>query len=141
MGSVTTRNAASNFLTADYDFSRVFIFDNTYHTVTIAASGADVVLAAGTPIGVVTSTYQIYKSGTSNISFIGICAQDLTITDGTSATVLICITGEVVESAVSDNMNGTDTLDTVVAYVPIRDLIARQGIVLRASTELSAVDN
>ena len=141
MGSATARSAADNFSTVDYDFSRVFIFDNTYRTVTIAASGDDVELVAGTPIGVVTSTYQVYKSGTSNISFVGICAQNITISDGDSATVLICTTGEVVESAVSDNMDGTDTLDTAVSYVPIRDLIARQGIILRSSTELSAVDN
>ncbi len=142
MSSVTTSNRTSNQVTNAYDFSKIFIFDNKFRKVTIAnASGSDLALTAGMAIGVVGTTYQVYKSGTSNISFVGICAEDITISDGDSADVNICIGGKVNENKVT--LDGTDTLATVVSNRTIRDRIASESvdIYLVATDELSSDDN
>ena len=140
---VTTRNRTANQMTNDYDVSKIFVLDNIYRKVTIAnAAGTDLVLTAGMAIGVVSTAYQVYKSGTSNISFVGILAEDVTVAaSGGSESVNICIAGKVNESLVT--LDGTDTLATVVAYRTIRDRIASEsvGIILVATDELSAIDN
>lgn len=141
MSTVTQSNNTRNQLTSSYDFSKIFIFDNKYRKVNIAASGADVVLEVGTVIGAVGDTYQIYASGTADIQLIGVCAEALTITDGTNADVEICIGGKVAEEKLV--FDGSDDLDTVVLNKTLRDRFASDtiGIELAATDELTADDN
>lgn len=141
MSSITQSNQTRNQLFSAYDFSKTFLFDNKYRKVNIAASGADVVLAIGTLIGAVGATYQIYASGVGNIQLIGVCAEAITISDGTNADVQICTGGKVTEEKLI--FDGLDDLDTVVANKTIRDRIASDtlGIELAATDELTANDN
>lgn len=141
MSTITQSTPTRNQLTNQYDFSKTFLFDNKYRKVNIAASGADVVLAVGTLIGAVGATYQVYASGTANIQLIGVCAEAVTIADGSNLDVEVCIAGRVAESKIS--LDGSDTLATVVANKTIRDRIASDsmGIELADGDELTADDN
>lgn len=141
MSEITQGTPTRNQLFSEYDYSKVFIFDNSYRKVTITASGEDLDLSIGTLIGAVGTTYQVYKSGTSNIQLVGVLAEDITISDGSSAIVNICIGGRIAESKLV--FDGTDTLATVVSYKTIRDRLASDtmGIELASSDELTASDN
>jgi len=142
MSSVTSRNQTRNQVTFDYDYSKIFLWNNQYRKVNIAnASGSDLVLTAGMLIGAVGATYQVYKSGTSNISVVGVLAESVTIVNGTNADVDICIGGRVNGALLT--LDGTDTLDTIVSNRTIRDRIAGEslGIEVAASDELTKTDN
>jgi len=142
MSEVTSSNQTRNQITNAYDFSKIFLFDNKYQAITLAnATGAAVEYLIGTLIGVVTSTYQKYASGTSNISMIGILAETVSVPANDSVTVQVCIGGKVAEEKVL--LQGEDTLDTVVAYKSIRNRLASDtlGIELAATDELTVADN
>ena len=142
MSDVTNRLQTNNHLINDYDISKIFVQGNKFRKVTIPnSSGSDLVLTIGMAIGAVGATYQVYKSGTSNISFVGILAENKTIADGDSADLNICIGGKVNENLVT--LDGSDTLATVVSNRTIRDRIASESvdIFLVATDELSAFDN
>lgn len=141
MSTITQSNNTRNQLFSAYDFSKIFLFDNKYRKVSIAASGADVTITAGELIGIVSTVYQPYDSTTSNIRLVGIAAETITISDGDSADVLICISGKVAEDKLV--FNGTDTIDTVVDYKTLREHIESDtlGIELASTDELTAADN
>lgn len=141
MSEITQGTPTRNQLFSEYDYSKIFLFDNKYRIVTIAASGSDLELKSGSLIGAVGATYQLYKSGTSNIQLIGVCAENITIGDGSSAEVSICIGGKIAENKLI--FDGTDTLETIVSNKTIRDRIASDtlGIDLAATDELTASDN
>jgi hypothetical protein len=142
MSEITQQTPTRNQLFSAYDVSKIFLANTIYRAVTIAnATGADLVLTVGMAIGAVGATYQVYKSGTSNIQLIGICAESLTIANGNSATVNIAIGGKVAENKLT--LDGTDTLATVVAYKTIRDRFASDtlGIYFAETAELTADDN
>lgn len=142
MSSVTQSTPTRNQLRSAYDFSKVFLFNNIYRKVTISnSSGSDLTITIGTLIGVVSSTYQVYASGTSNISLVGVAAETITIADGASASVNVCIGGKVAEDKLV--FDGTDALTTVVSYKTLRDRLASDtlGIELASTSELTADDN
>lgn len=142
MSEVTSSNQTRNQITNAYDFSKIFLFDNKYQTITLVnATGAAVEYLIGTLIGVVTSTYQKYASGTSHISMIGILAETVSVPANDSLDVQVCIGGKVAAEKIL--LQGSDTLDTVVAYKSIRNRLASDtlGIELAATDELTAADN
>jgi hypothetical protein len=142
MSEVTSSNQTRNQITNAYDFSKIFLFDNKYQTITLVnATGAAVEYLIGTLIGVVTSTYKKYASGTSNISMIGILAETVSVPANDSVSVQVCIGGKVAEEKIL--LQGSDTLDTVVAYKSIRNRLASDtlGIELAATDELTVADN
>lgn len=142
MSTISQRNATRNQSTFDYDISKLFLFDNKYRKVNIAnAGGTDLELKAGMLIGAVGATYQVYKSGTANISVVGVLAEDVTIASGDSEDVDICISGRVDESKLV--LDGTDTLATIVSNRTIRDRLAGDtlGIELVGGSELTKTDN
>lgn len=142
MSTVTQQTPTNNQLFSAYDNSKIFIFDNIFRQVTIAnASGSSLVLTEGMAIGAVGAAYQVYKSGTSNIQLIGIMAEAKTIANGSSAVVTICVGGKVAEEKL--DLDGTDTLATVVSNKTIRDRFASDtlGIYFAATSELTADDN
>jgi hypothetical protein len=138
---IQTRNQLGN----DYDFSKLFLFENRYRKITIAASGDDLELTQGMLIGTIATSGNgaVMKSGSSDGSQfpVGIMAEDITIADGDSEEVLICIGGHVNESKLV--FDGTDDLDTAVSSRTYRDRIASDtlGIFLVTADELSAADN
>jgi hypothetical protein len=142
MSDVTSRNQSRNQVAFDYDYSKIFLWDNKYRKINIAnASGSDLVLTAGMLIGAVGGTYQVYKSGTSNISVVGILAESVTIVNGTNADVDICVSGRVNSSKLV--FDGTDALTTVVSNRTIQDRLAADtlGIEVAVSDELTKTDN
>jgi hypothetical protein len=141
MSTITQSNNTRNQLFSAYDFSKVFLFDNKYRKVSIAASGSDLTITAGELIGIVSTVYQPYDSTTSNIRLVGVAAETITISDGDSADVLICIAGKVAEDKLL--FNGTDTIDTVVDYKTLREHLESDtlGIELASTDELTAADN
>jgi hypothetical protein len=142
MSDVASRNQTRNQVAFDYDYSKLFLWNNQYRKVNIAnASGSVLSLSAGMVIGAVGSTYGIYKSGTSNMSIVGVLAETLDIANGSNADVSIAISGRVNGSLLI--LDGTDTLDTVVNYREIRDRIAADtmGIEVAVSDELTKLDN
>lgn len=141
MSEISQSNNTRNQLFSAYDFSKIFLFNNIYRTVNIAASGADVVISAGQIIGSVAGVAEIYASATANIQLIGIATEDIVITDGTNADILICIGGKVAEEKIV--LDGSDTLATVVALKTIRERIEGDtvGIYLETTDELTADDN
>jgi len=145
MSEVTTTVQSMSQLYNDYDFSKIFVFDNKYRTIDIAASGADVELEIGMLIGTIGATGlgAIMASGSSDGSELptGVCCETKTIADGDTASVYICIAGHVVEDKLI--FDGTDDLDTAVDSRTYRDRIASDtlGIYLVAATELTDYDN
>ena len=145
MSDATQVIQTRNQLGYDYDFSKLFLFENRYRRIDISASGADIVLSQGMLIGTISASGEgaIMASGSSDGSQIptGICAEDITVVDGSTESVLICIGGHVDEDKLI--FDGTDDLDTAVSGRIYRDRIASDtlGIYLVSSTELSAVDN
>lgn len=145
MSEVTVVTQTRNQFQANYDFSKLFLFNNQYRRITFTASGADIVLTQGMLIGTIAATGlgAIMASAAVDGSAIptGVCAEDITVVDGTSESVLICIGGHVDESKLV--FDGTDDLDTVVSLRTYRDRIAADtlGIFLVTAVELSNVDN
>ena len=142
MSNVTSRNQTRNQVTFDYDFSKLFLWDNKYRKVNIVATGADLALKGGMLIGAVGATYQVYKSGTANISVVGVLAEDdFTIANGSNADVQVCIGGRVNSSLLL--LDGTDTLATVVSNRTIQDRITGEsmGIEIALNDELTKLDN
>lgn len=145
MSGVTLITQTGNQLHSDYDFSKIFVFDNKYRKISISPVGADLVLTAGMLIGTIGATGKglVMKSAAVDGSAIptGVCAETKTIPDGETEDVLICIGGHVVEDKLI--FDGADDLDTVVSLRTYRDRIAADtlGIYLVGGTELSAVDN
>lgn len=139
---ITQQTATRNQLFSAYDVSKTFLANCIFRAVTIAnASGNPLILTAGMAIGAVGATYQVFKSGTSNIQLIGVCAEDITIADGDSAVVTIAIGGKIDENKL--DLDGTDTLATVISNKTIRDRFASDtlGIYFASTEELTADDN
>jgi Bacteriophage lambda head decoration protein D len=133
-------------LTTNYDTSKIFIWNNRYETGTYTnPTGAEVSLLAGTLMGRVATTQKLkpcVSSASDGSQFpVGILADDYAVDYGESATVTICISGDVAEGKVI--LGGSDTLSTVVSSRSLRDRIAADtmGIKLVSSTEMTAEDN
>jgi len=140
MSEVSQVNNTRNQLTSNYDFSKIFIGDNKYRKVTLAATAA-LNVKIGTVIGAVGATIGIYKSGTSNQLPIGVIAETVVMPSSGTLEVTIVNAGKIAEGKLV--LNGTDTLATVVSNRTIRDMIISNtiGVELVTVDELSATDN
>jgi len=133
-------------LNINRDISQVFLgnnrFENVVHT---NVTGAEGVLVAGTVMGRIAATGLLLPliaaavDGSQYPS--GILANDVTLAIGASATVSICVEGEVAEEKLI--FNAAETLLTVVDGRNLRDRIAADtvGIKLITSTDLTGFDN
>jgi len=145
MSEVTSSNQTRNQIFFDYDFTKIFLRNNVYRKINIAASGSDLELEAGTVIGTIAATTKgaVLKSGSSDGSQFptGVLAENITIVDGTNADVNICIGGEIAEEKII--LDGSDTLDTAISSRTIRDRLAADtvGIILRTTDSLAENDN
>lgn len=136
MGTLITNN----------DNAKIFIWDNRYEQGEYTNAGeTEVELAKGTLMGRIAATQLLVPcaSGASDGSQfpVGILADDYVIDYGVSATLTICIGGNVAEELVV--LNGSDTFDTVVSARSLRDRIAADtlGIKLVLGTQMTAYDN
>lgn len=130
----------------NYDVSKIFIWDNRYEKANYTNSTYDPIsLVPGTLMGRISATQEIVplESGASDGSQypVGILQSEITVDEGDTVSLTICVAGDVVESKVI--LEGSDTMNTVISGRSIRDRIGGDtvGIKLVPSTELTADDN
>lgn len=131
------------------DTAKIFLWNNRYQKEEYTnGTGAEVTLKAGTLMGRVHASGEIVPLtstpavGSEGSQFpVGILNQDVTVANGVTVDVYICVAGDVAEEKVI--LSGTDTLETVIADRRLRDRIAADthGIKLVVSDELTAFDN
>jgi hypothetical protein len=146
MLEVSVNNQTANSVTFNYDYSKIFLFDNKYRSINIAnATGTDVDLSAGQLIGTISATGKgkvlaSYSNDGSQYPT-GILAENYTVPANSNIDVRICIGGKIAEEKLI--LDGSDTLDTAVNGRTIRDRIASDtlGIELASASELTAYDN
>lgn len=129
---------ANGILVTNFDYGKLFVYNNRYDTRTYTNStGSSVTLAAGTVMGTVQASGKVLpmKSDATDGSQqpIGVLAADYTIADGASVDLSICVGGDVVESRVVLAKTG-DTMSTSVGVATtgggiIRDLIQRNSAI------------
>ena len=145
--SATVTSQTGNQLFVDYDYSKLFIYNNRYEKGTfINAGGGALDFAPGTLLGRITASGKLIPlaSGAADGSEIPVGILKTGITQlgaGLETEVNYCLSGDVVESAII--FDGGDDLDTVVDGRPLRDRIAADtmGIKLIESDEMTAHDN
>lgn len=146
MSTATTRNRTRNQMTTDYDTSIIFLFSNKYIRGSVTNSEYDdLTLEAGALMGRISATGELaaHDSGASDGSQfpVGVLAESVEILAGDSATVSICVSGEVAQEKLL--LASGDTLDTVISGRQLRDRIGADtvGIALIQTEELSGFDN
>lgn len=131
----------------NYDLTKIFVGNNRFMSGTYTnPSSGEVTLAKGTVMGRIASTGKLIPL-TSNASDgsqfpVGVLADDYVVDYTESATITICISGDVVVTKLVFG-NGTDTINTVVSSQRLIDRIQGQsaGIILVGSTQLTGIDN
>lgn len=147
MSKATVINQAVNTLHVDYDFQKIFVFNNRFKEDTfLNASGGPLDFAGGILVGRVTASGKLVPlvSGAVDGSEIpvGILKTEIVqLGAGLDQLVNICIAGDVVRDKVI--LDGGDTLDSVVDGRPLKDRINADtmGIKLVDNFELTDVDN
>jgi hypothetical protein len=131
----------------NYDTSKIFIWANEFQSESYQnGTGAEITLATGTVMGRVNASGLVdalQAAATDGSQYpLGILAKAVTVANGATAAVSICIAGHVDESKVVLVDDYTD-LDSEVDGRLLRDRIAAdtKGIKLVTATELTAEDN
>jgi hypothetical protein len=147
MSTFEERSNTGNQSINRYDTSKIFVGHNRYETATYTNdTGEEITLAAGTLMGRKHADGEIIplESDASDGSQfpVGILNQAVTVADGDSVDVSICVSGDVVESKVVF-VNEYDDMDAVVSSRRLRDRIAADtvGIKLVGGDELTDYDN
>lgn len=148
MSTGTIKTQTDNLLHVEYDVAKTFVFDNRYKSgqTLLNASGGVLTFPVGTLLGRISASLKLVPvasaaSDGSEKPF-GILATEATdLADAGEKTVNVCVFGDVVESKVA--LDGSDTMNTLIGGVTIRDLIASetQGINLVADTAMTQSDN
>lgn len=146
MSEVTTTTNTNNQLTNNYDYSKIFLFDNRYENGVISnGGGSDITLNAGTLIGRIAANQELAacaSGATDGSQFpIGVLAQTVIVPAGGSINASFGVAGEVAEEKII--FDGSDTFDTLVDGRSLRDRIASDsvGIKLVSSVENTGFDN
>lgn len=145
MSEVTTTVDNSNFQQNNYDQSKIFLGENRFEDVEFSPVGADLVLTKGMLIGKIGATQKgkiLVAASTDGSQFpYGIITQDVTITDGDTKSLSVCVGGNVAQEKIV--LNGAETLDTLVSLRSIGDRIMSDtlGIKLVETIENSGFDN
>lgn len=148
--------ASSGILVTQFDYSKLFIWNNYFRTATYTnATGSTVTLAKGTIMGRVDATNKVYPQvstatdGSQVPRFI--LANAYTVLNGASVTVTYCTFGKVALEGVV--LGGSDTLATPILASDssaaatttrlglILDLLAENNIILESTTENTYADN
>ncbi len=136
-----------NNLQVNYDFEKIFLFNNNYISVQYTNPSATEVatLNAGLVVGRVSASRLILPlvgTATDGSQYVlGILASTVQVAPSATLTVNVCIEGDVNEAAVT--FAGAQTYDTVVSGRVLRDKIAAEtaGIRLTGTIENTAFDN
>lgn len=147
--NVTQTNHGANFQANDYEYNKIFLFNNNQISGTYTnSSGSEVTIAAGTVMGRENTNgkFELLDStdASSYEGAFGIVTENITVADATTVTLALVNSGDVRESGiVLVGNSGADTLNTEIDGMLIRDLIVTrtQGIRLVSDSENTAFDN
>lgn len=154
MSTQTTAQQTGNALLTNYNVGKTFIGHNRYQQFTYTNStGSEVSLAEGTLMGLIYGTNKVVplQSSATNGSQvpIGILKTNKTVANGASATVNICVAGEIAAENVT--YDGSDTAATAISLTDsgsatvvigtINSLLLEKGIYLFSADEMTAQDN
>lgn len=148
--------ATSGILVTQFDYSKLFIWNNFMRTATLTnSSGGTLTYAKGTVLGRIFSSNKVYPAVSSAINGsqvpMGVLANDYTVANSASVTVTYCISGKVARELLI--FGGSDTLATIItlndsAGTPnttqigtIEDILNRSGIITESMTENTLADN
>jgi len=151
-----TTSYAGGILTANYDYSKLFLFGCKMRTATYTNStGSTVNMAKGQIIGRINSSAKVKEQVSTAIDGSqvprGILANNYTVANGATVTVTYCYQGEV--DAAGIVFSSTDTMATPIslddnAGTPnktkigvIEDLLVGIGIIPITVTENTGFDN
>jgi hypothetical protein len=130
----------------NFDLAKMFVWNNRYEKADYTNSTYDpVTLAAGTVMGRIAATQEIVPLDPEAVDGsqfpVGILAQDITVDEGETVSLYICVAGDVVENGLT--LPEGSTMNTVISSRSIRDRIASDtvGIKLVPSTDLTGYDN
>lgn len=149
MPSANIRLNTGNQITTDYEYSKIFLFNNRYEDDSDAyvnnSGYSTLTLLAGTVMGRVTGSGQLkpcYVGATDGSQEpVGILAHDIVnLPSGSSANVVICIGGDVAQKKVIFLFG--DTLETQANGRRYKDRIqTNTTIILRGGEEMTDYDN
>lgn len=143
-----------SILNTNYDRSKIFIGNNFYVSGSYTNStGSEITLAAGQLMGRIFATNKVDKCLSSNTNGsqvpLGILKEAVTVANGATATVSICIAGMVNKDKVTltgvdawtTSISLTDSATNTVAIGTLEDLLRKAGILPIDATELTANNN
>jgi len=134
-------------LITNFHYQKVLLGDNEFNKADVTASGADVELVAGNVLGQIAATEKLVlldSAATDGSQYpFGVVFQDQTVADGVTQEITVVNKGLVNENLLSFAV-GTTLASTVGAADNLRTIEAHLndlGLTLKASTEMSALDN
>lgn len=146
MSTATTTQNTDNTLWTDYDFAKLFIWDNRYAKATYTnPTGSEVVLVPGTLLGKITASGKLLPlvaaAGDGSNIPVGVLAQGATVAIAASVDLFYCTQGDVAAGLLI--FNAAETLDTVVTGRTLGDRLKADtlGINPVVSDELTVADN
>lgn len=146
MSSQSTSLNTGSMAIIKTDLSKIFILNNRYKTSQFTnGTGAPVTIPEGKLLGQINATGKVavLASASSDGSQfpVGICAQEYIVAAGATVDMTYCVAGDVASGKVV--LDGSDTMATVVTGRTIGQRIGSDtvGIILVASTEMTAYDN
>jgi hypothetical protein len=132
----------------NYDVAKIFLWNPRYdkNSYTNNSSYDPITLRAGTVMGRISATgivVPLESNASDGSQFpVGILGQDITLDEGETANVSLCVAGDVAEDKVIFVRPG-DNLETVVSSRRLKDRIAADtvGINLVPCDDLTGYDN
>jgi len=124
MSIVTTTLNTRSQLNSNFDFTKLFIFENNYKKADFTNStGGDVVLTIGMLVGKITASGKLLQLKSAAVDGsqlpVGVLAENITVPDTVTVQLTYCVGGHVNENLLV--FDGADTLDTVVSAKTLGD--------------------
>ena len=143
---------AGGILQTNFDYSKIFIWDNRYTTATYTDSGSGSTLVAGTIMGRVTASGKVKPclSNATDGSQIPrfVLANNYTVTAAASQTVTLCFYGGVAGPTLTFSSSPADSVTTQVylndGTTPIGafgDVLAANGIFIEGGVDNTYYNN
>lgn len=146
MSTLTTRDAQSNFITADRDLNKIFVEGNDYQNAVFNNdTGAEVELVGGEVLARNPANGKVLWVDSAKIDGsqfpIAVNKTCATVANGADANILMCVLGKVEESKLV--FQGSDDLDTVISNKTMRDRLQGEsvGIFLVLGEDQTKFDN
>lgn len=152
MATGNTSTYTGGMLITNFDFSRIFVWDNRYITATYTDSGSGSTLVAGTIMGRVSATGKVKPcvstatDGSQIPRFV--LANNYTVTAAADETVTLCFYGGVATNTLTFGGSPLDTVTTTIklndgtTVIGIyQDVLAANGIFMEGGIENTYFDN